>query len=78
MPDQTIEASRDHATAKRTVDQDVEGAHQVIADVKAAGVDFERIVMKELVDEGVKSFGDSYDSLIESIKEKAAQLVHAG
>jgi transaldolase len=78
MPDQTIEASRDHATAKRTVDQDVEQAHELIKQVKAAGVDFDRIVQKELVDEGVKSFSDSYDSLIESIKNKTADLVHAG
>jgi transaldolase len=78
MPDQTIEAARDHATAKRTVDQGFAQAHEVIDEVKAAGVDFDRIVMHELVDEGVKSFSDSYDSLLESIKEKAAQLVHAG
>jgi hypothetical protein len=50
----------------------------VIEDVKAAGVDFERIVMHELVDEGVKSFSDSYDSLLDTIKEKASELVHAG
>ena len=56
MPDQTIEASRDHATAKRTVDQDVAQAHKLIDEVKAAGVDFDQIVMQELVDEGVKSF----------------------
>jgi transaldolase len=78
MPDQTIEAARDHATPARTVDQDIPGAHKVIDEVKAAGVDFDKIVMQELVDEGVKSFSDSYDSLIESIKEKAGQLVAAG
>ena len=77
MPDQTIEASRDHATAARTVDQGFDEAHQLIKDVKAAGVDFDRIVQHELVDEGVKSFSDSYDSLLESIKEKASDLVHA-
>jgi transaldolase len=77
MPDQTIEAARDHATAKRTVDQDVEQAHKLIEDVKAAGVDFDHIVGKELVDEGVKSFSDSYESLVDSIKSKAADLVHA-
>jgi transaldolase len=77
MPDQTIEAARDHATAARTVDKDVEEAHKLIADVKAAGVDFDRIVQQELVDEGVKSFSDSYDSLVETIKEKASELVHA-
>jgi transaldolase len=78
MPDQTIEAARDHATAKRTIDSDVDQAHMVIGEVKAAGVDFDRIVAQELVDEGVKSFGDSYDSLLETIKGKASQLVHAG
>jgi transaldolase len=78
MPDQTIEAARDHATAKRTIDTGVEQAHKVIEEVKAAGVDFDRIVMQELVDEGVKSFGDSYDSLLETIKDKASELVHAG
>ena len=77
MPDQTIEASRDHATAARTVDKDVEQAHKLIEDVKAAGVDFDKIVQQELVDEGVKSFSDSYDSLIQSIKSKASDLVHA-
>jgi transaldolase len=78
MPDQTIEAARDHATAKRTIDVDVEQAHKVIDEVKAAGVDFDKIVMQELVDEGVKSFSDSYDSLLETIKDKASDLVHAG
>ena len=77
MPDQTIEAARDHATAKRTIDTDVDQAHKVIEEVKAAGVDFDRIVMQELVDEGVKSFAASYDSLLETIKGKASTLVHA-
>ena len=77
MPDQTIEAARDHATAKRTIDADVDQAHKVIDEVKAAGVDFDRIVMQELVDEGVKSFAASYDSLLETIKGKASTLVHA-
>ena len=78
MPDQTIEASRDHATAARTVDKDVDQAHKLIDEVKAAGVDFDKIVQQELVDEGVKSFSDSYDSLLESIESKTADLVHAG
>jgi transaldolase len=74
MPDATIEAARDHATAKRTVDADVEEAHRVIDAVKAAGVDFEDIVSRQLVDEGVKSFSDSFDSLIDTISQKASSL----
>ena len=78
MPDQTIDAARDHGTAKRTVDEDVAGSHRVIDEIKAAGVDFDDIVTHQLVEEGVKSFGDSYDSLIKAIEEKASQLVAAG
>jgi transaldolase len=78
MPDATIDAARDHATAARTVDVDVEGAHAVIDRVKEAGVDFDDIVSRQLVDEGVKSFAASFDSLIDTISEKAASLSPAG
>jgi transaldolase len=74
MPDATIEAARDHATAKRTVDAGVDEAHRVIERVKEAGIDFDDIVGRQLVDEGVKSFADSFNSLIDTISEKAASL----
>jgi transaldolase len=74
MPDATIDAARDHATAKRTVDEDVQEAHRVIERVREAGIDFDDIVGRQLVDEGVKSFGASFDSLIETIREKASSL----
>ena len=77
MPDATIKGARDHATPARTVDQDVDQAHKLIEEVKAAGVDFDKIVLEELVDEGVKSFSDSYQSLLDAIKDKASALVHA-
>jgi transaldolase len=74
MPDATIEASRDHATAKRTVDADVDEAHRVLDAVRAEGIDFDRIVGEELVDEGVKSFTKSFDDLITAIRDKASSL----
>ncbi len=74
MPDATIDAARDHATAARTVDADVEAAHRVIERVKEAGIDFDDIVSRVLVDEGVKSFAASFDGLIETIGQKAASL----
>lgn len=78
MPDATIDASRDHATAARTVDRDVEGAQRVMNEIEAAGVDVNRIVLHELVDEGVKAFADSYDSLLKTLQQKASELVAAG
>ena len=53
MPDQTIDATRDHGMAKRTVDVDVDKAVEEIKEIKAAGVDVENIVLHQLVDEGV-------------------------
>ncbi len=78
MPDATIEAARDHGTPARTVDRDVDAAFKVMEEIKAAGVDVEDVVLHQLVDEGVKSFGDSYQSLLETIERKASELVHAG
>ena len=61
MPHQTIDATRDHGTAKRTVDVDVDQAVETMKEIEAAGVDFEDIVLHQLVDEGVESFAKSYD-----------------
>ncbi|MBD0283708.1 MAG: transaldolase [Thermoleophilaceae bacterium] len=62
MPDATIEAARDHATPERTVDRDVDAARELMGELEAAGVDLGDIVLRQLVDEGVQAFADSYDS----------------
>src|SRR5919112_1723384 len=59
MPDATVEAARDHATVARTVDRDVEAAHALIQQLRELGVDFDDIVGRELVEEGVASFAKS-------------------
>ena len=74
MPDATIEASRERATAERTIDRDVDGARAHMQAVEDAGVDVEDIVMRQLPDEGVKTFADAYESLIETLDEKARRL----
>src|SRR4051794_9992539 len=71
MPDATIEAARDHAKAGRTVDQGYDEAHAHIDALREAGVDFDDIVGRELIDEGVASFTKSFNSMIESIEDKA-------
>src|SRR4051794_7360766 len=74
MPDATVEAARDHATAARTVDKDVEAAYAHLDTLREAGVDFDHIVGVELVEEGVASFAKSFDEMISSIEEKAAAV----
>jgi len=74
MPDATIEATRDHGVAERTVDRDAEAAEQLISELREIGVDFDDIVSRQLVDEGVESFSKSYESLLETLERKAGEL----
>ncbi len=74
MPDATVEAARDHGTGARTVDQDVDGAHALMDALREAGVDVDEIVGVTLVEEGVAAFAKSFDSMIETIEEKAGAV----
>ncbi len=74
MPDATIEAARDHATPDRTVDRDVDGARALIDELREVGVDFDDIVSRQLVDEGVEAFAKAYESLLETLEQKAGEL----
>jgi transaldolase len=74
MPDATIKAVRDHGTAARTVDRDVDAARGLVAELRDLGIDLDHIVLRQLVDEGVKAFADSYDSLLATLERKASEL----
>jgi transaldolase len=74
MPDATIEAARDHATAERTVDRDVDEARRLMDELREIGVDVDDIVTRQLVDEGVEAFSKSYESLLEALERKAGEL----
>jgi transaldolase len=74
MPDATIEAARDHATPERTVDRDVDAARDLIRELESIGVDLGDILLGQLVEEGVKAFADSYDSLLGTLERKAGEL----
>ena len=74
MPDATIEAARDHAKPARTVDRDVDEAREHMRELESVGVDLDDILLRQLVDEGVKAFADSYDSLLETLERKASEL----
>jgi transaldolase len=78
MPDATIDAARDHGGSARTIDRDIAGARRLLDQVRAAGVDIDRICAVELVEEGVASFAKAFDDLIETIGQKSASLATAG
>ena len=74
MPPQTIEAFRDHGiVAGDTVKADYAGAHRVMEQLAAVGIDMDRVT-QDLLDAGVKSFADSYDEMIREIAIKVDHL----
>ena len=77
MPPATLEAFADHGRVARTVDRDVDQAHRQIAAIEALGVKL-KDVTDFLVDEGVKKFSDSFDSLLKTIDQKRAKLTVVG
>jgi transaldolase len=77
MPEATIEAVRDHGHPQRSIDANVEQAAQHLAEIERLGVDLRKILVHELVDEGVEAFAKSFDSLIATIDEKARALAPA-
>ncbi len=69
LPPATLEAFQDHGTVARTIDTDVAGARQALADLKAAGIDIDAIT-RQLEEEGVASFAKSFDDLLDGVEGK--------
>jgi len=76
MPIETITAFLEHGDVRRSLDRDVEGAHQAIREVEAQGISMRRVT-DELIAEGVASFAKSFDELIGSIESKREELAPA-
>jgi transaldolase len=77
MPDPTIEAFLDHGVVERTVDDDVDGARERLEQLAGEGIDLDDVT-RQLELEGVKAFSDSFDSLLETIRQQREQIVARG
>jgi transaldolase len=73
LPENTLESFADHGTLARTVDADVDDARQVWQSLADVGVDMDDVAA-QLEREGVDSFIKSFDELIETLEQKAAEL----
>jgi transaldolase / glucose-6-phosphate isomerase len=74
MPPQTIEAFQDHGDSSRRLDAaDISVADETMNQLEAAGIDM-AAVTKQLELEGVRSFFDSYASLMETTRVKIEKL----
>ncbi|RME86402.1 MAG: transaldolase [Caldilineae bacterium] len=73
LPLKTIEAALDHAVVARTVDRDVAEARAQIAALADLGIDFDQVTA-DLQKAGVKSFADSFHSLLATVATRARDL----
>ena len=72
MPPATIDAYRDHGKPERRIDQHLAEAEAQLGQLAALGIDMAQVT-KQLEDEGVASFGKSFDSLIATVEERRKQ-----
>ena len=76
VPPQTLAAFLDHGQVRLSLEEDLAGAHQVLADLETLGISMTSVT-GELEDQGVKSFSDAFTVLLEAI-EKRRQAAVAG
>jgi transaldolase len=69
MPPETFEAYRDHGQPQVRIREDLAGAHAVLPGLSALGIDTDAI-FRELEEEGIKKFADSFDALLKAVSEK--------
>jgi transaldolase len=69
MPPATLDAWKDHGKPENRLLKNLENADRVISQIRAAGVDLDKIT-EDLIDDGVKKFSQSYDQVIQAIQTK--------
>jgi transaldolase/glucose-6-phosphate isomerase len=73
MPPATIDAFRDHGVARRTIDEDLDGAQGVLAGLAAAGISIDEITDK-LQKDGVDAFIKSFDEIVATTDAKVSEI----
>ena len=69
MPPKTMDAFRDHGTAKVTLTEGLDEARHVLAEVERLGLDLAKVT-DTLMEEGVASFTKAFDDLLGAIAKK--------
>jgi transaldolase len=76
VPQNTLDAFRDHGEVALTLIEDVPEARHTIMAIDETGINFKALT-DELQTQGVKLFCDSYDKARQTIREKRDALVAA-
>ncbi len=75
MPASTLEAFMDHGEVNPyALEENLDGARKLLHELREAGIDYTDVT-DVLEKEGVAKFADSFDELLEGIKEKSCRVV---
>ena len=69
IPPATLDAFRDHGEARKSLEEDVEGAAETMAALERAGVSMTEVTDK-LLEDGVKLFSEAFDKLLAAVEEE--------
>ena len=73
LPPATLEAFRDHGNVRRSLEEGLDGADEVLRRLAAVGVDLDQATA-ELQREGVEKFAVPFDRLLATLEEKRLAL----
>ncbi|RIK99856.1 MAG: transaldolase [Proteobacteria bacterium] len=74
VPPATLDAFRDHGTVRATLDEGIDDARRVLADLAATGISLDAITAA-LVKDGVRLFADAADKLLGALADKRVALL---
>jgi transaldolase / glucose-6-phosphate isomerase len=77
MPPATLEAFRDHGKVRDSLDENIEDAKRVLAELEKSGISLDAIT-DDLVKDGVTLFADAADKLYGAVAHKRAAVLGAG
>jgi transaldolase/glucose-6-phosphate isomerase len=77
MPLATMDAFRDHGKLRASLEEDVQGARQVMATLDRFGISIDQVTAKVL-DEGISLFTDALDKVLNAIAAKRASAGMSG
>jgi transaldolase len=76
MPEETITAFQDHGVVALTLEEGVEEAEELFAQLAEAGVDYDDVT-ETLEREGIEKFSDSFAEALDGIRQKQGELTTA-
>jgi transaldolase/glucose-6-phosphate isomerase len=77
VPPATLDAFRDHGKLRDSLEENVEDARHVLAELDKSGISLD-VITAELVKDGVKLFADAADKLYGAVAHKRATVLGTG